>query len=137
MPDEAATPGLFRRLKDRRIVQWAIAYVAAAWVLLQVAELLFGIFAWPDVWLRRLTVALVFGFVAAVVLAWYHGEKGQQRASKVELALLAAIAAAAIFVFSTRDFATSDEMSASVAKNLFEGRPSRRIAANMDSKRDR
>ena len=130
MPDEPATPGLFRRLKERRIVQWSIAYVAAAWVLLQVAELLFGIFSWPDIWLRRLTVALVFGFAAAVILAWYHGEKGQQRASRVELVLLAAVAAAAVFVFSTRDFATEDEISASVAKNLFEGRASRRITAN-------
>lgn len=130
MPNDATTPGLFERLKQRRIVQWSIAYVAAAWVLLQVVELLAGIFAWPDIWLRQLTVVLVFGFAAAIVFAWYHGEKGHQRASKAELVILAAIVGAAIYAVSAWDFATEEEIAASVAANQFEGKSSRRVTAN-------
>lgn len=48
---------------------------------------------------RTIHVLLGVGFLVAIVLAWYHGEKGGQRASGVELTVLAGIlmiAAAAV-----------------------------------------
>ncbi|MBA3962180.1 MAG: hypothetical protein H0X40_09795 [Chthoniobacterales bacterium] len=38
-------------------------------------------FGWPD-WIERaLIIASYIGFFVAVVLAWYHGERGAQRAT--------------------------------------------------------
>ena len=84
--------GVLEQLKERHIVRWGIAYIAGAWVALQAAELLAGIFDWSTAWLRVLTILLVFGFFAAVTLAWFHGEKGQQRFNRVEVAILVLIA---------------------------------------------
>ncbi len=82
---------LVERLKRRKLVQWAVAYLAGAWLVLQVLGLLAQPFAWPDLVLRAATVLLAIGFFAALVLAWYHGEKGAQRASGVEILMLAGI----------------------------------------------
>lgn len=78
----------FRAVKERKIAQWALAYLAGAWALLEVADLIGGRFGWPDVWLRSLIVVLGIGFIAALILAWYHGEKGQQKVSTIELGML-------------------------------------------------
>jgi hypothetical protein len=65
------------RLNSRKIVHWGIAYLAGAWLILQVLDLLAQPFAWPDLVLRAATVVLAIGFFAALVLAWYHGEGRQ------------------------------------------------------------
>jgi hypothetical protein len=36
-------------------------------------------------------VTVLWGLAAAVVVAWFHGEKGRQRVGGVELALLAGV----------------------------------------------
>lgn len=92
-------PSVLARLAGRKIVHWGLAYLAGAWLVLQVLDLLAQPFAWPDLVMRAATVVLGLGFFAALVVAWYHGEKGAQRASGVELLMLAgilAIAAAAV-----------------------------------------
>lgn len=82
---------LWRRLRRRKLVQWAIAYLAAAWVLLQVVGLAADSYGWPRQ-LMQWTFALVaLGFVLTLVLAWYHGEQGAQRVSGRELLLLALV----------------------------------------------
>ena len=120
---------LVRGLRRRRVVQWSIGYVAAAWIVLEAAEMLFGIFGWPEVWLRRLTILLAFGFAAALVVAWYHGEKGQQRASLPELAILAAIAVAATWTLATGGLGTRLPVLAETV-NAFAGGNNRRMTAN-------
>jgi TolB-like protein len=80
-----------RRLRDRKIVQWVGTYLAGAWLFYQVVSLVGTNFDWPSVVLRVLTVLLGVGFLVALVLAWYHGERGAQRVSAVELAMLAAL----------------------------------------------
>jgi hypothetical protein len=84
-------PSLLERLKQRKLVQWALAYLGGAWVLLQVLHLLGETFAWPRFVPQAAAVLLAVGFLAALVLAWYHGEKGAQRVSGPELLLLAAL----------------------------------------------
>jgi serine/threonine-protein kinase len=76
------------RLKERKLVQWAVAYLAAAWLLLQVLGLVADAFDWPPVVLRIAFVVMGAGFLAALVLAWFHGERGRQRVGGVELLLL-------------------------------------------------
>lgn len=84
-------PSLLDRLKERKIVQWALAYLAGAYGLLQVLDLLADPFGITSLFTRALIVFLGFGFAAAVVLAWFHAEKGRQRVSTVEVAILAAL----------------------------------------------
>jgi TolB-like protein/Flp pilus assembly protein TadD len=79
---------LIERLRTRKLVQWGIAYLAAAWVLLEVLSQVGEHFAWPNVALRVLTVALALGLLPALVLAWYHGEQGRQRVTGPELLIL-------------------------------------------------
>ncbi|MCI0435953.1 MAG: tetratricopeptide repeat protein [Gemmatimonadetes bacterium] len=79
------------RLRRRKVVQWTLAYAASAWVLLQVLDLLSEPFGWPAFVLRASTLVLVVGLLAVLVIAWYHGEKGAQRVSTVELIMLAGI----------------------------------------------
>ena len=84
---------VFGRLRQRKIVQWALAYLAAAFALIQMLDLVGQRFAWPD-WIARATIiAAAVGFVIALVLAWYHGERGQQRVSGVELVIVAILLA--------------------------------------------
>ena len=81
------------RLKERKLVQWAVAYVAFAFALLQGVDIVAQRFAWPDQVEKLLIVALAIGFFVALVLAWYHGERGAQRVSGTELLILALLLA--------------------------------------------
>jgi len=84
---------LFQRLKQRKLVQWAIAYVAAAFALLQGIEIVAQQFGWPEAVRRGITLALVVGFFVTLVLAWYHGERGAQRVTGTELLIIALVLA--------------------------------------------
>ena len=67
-----------QRLRQRKIVQWALAYAAAAWLSLEVFDLVAEQFLWP-IWVRQsATVLLLFGLLVTPVLAWNHGERGRQ-----------------------------------------------------------
>ncbi|MGI8431749.1 MAG: tetratricopeptide repeat protein, partial [Chthoniobacterales bacterium] len=79
----------FQRLKQRKLVQWALAYGAAAFALLQGIDVVAQQFEWPEGLRRGITLALVVGFFVTLVLAWYHGERGAQKATGTELLILA------------------------------------------------
>ena len=79
------------KLKQRKIVQWALAYFASAWLSLELFDLVAEQFLWP-IWVRQgATILLLFGLLITLVLAWYHGEKGRQKISPAELVLLTAL----------------------------------------------
>ena len=78
----------FQRLKERKLVQWTVAYVAAAFALLQGIDIVAQQFSWPEGVRRGITLAMVVGFFITLVLAWYHGERGAQRVSGTELLLI-------------------------------------------------
>ncbi len=82
---------LIQRLTQRKIVQWAIAYVAGAWLLVEVLSFIAENFGWPAGIVRGAAVFLGIGFFVALVLAWYHGEKGQQRVTRLELSIIAGL----------------------------------------------
>ena len=77
------------RLKQRKLVQWALAYAAAAFALLQGMDIVAQRFGWPGQTMRFVIIALSVGFFATLVLAWYHGERGAQRVTGTELLILA------------------------------------------------
>ncbi len=82
-----------RRLKQRKLVQWAVAYVAAVFALLQGIDIVATKFGWPDAIERILIIAACVGFFVVLVLAWYHGERGAQKVSATELTILALLLA--------------------------------------------
>jgi len=84
---------ILQRLRERKLVQWALAYLAGAFALLQGVDIVAQRFAWPEAVERALIVVLVVGFFVALVLAWYHGERGAQRVTGTELSILALLLA--------------------------------------------
>jgi TolB-like protein/lipoprotein NlpI len=84
---------VLERLRERKLVQWALAYIAAAFALIQVSDVVAQQFEWPDGVRRGVTIALAVGFFVTLVLAWYHGERGAQRVSGTELLIVAVLLA--------------------------------------------
>ena len=85
--------GFIARLKQRKLVQWALAYVAFAFALIQVLDVVAQRFGWPDQLEKLLILALAIGFVVVLVLSWYHGERGAQKVSGTEIMILALLLA--------------------------------------------
>jgi TolB-like protein/Tfp pilus assembly protein PilF len=79
-------------ITDRKLIRWVVAYLAGAWVVLQVVDVLAEMWAWPPAVGRVAFVVLATGLGLTVVLAWFHGERGRQRVSGTEVALLAILA---------------------------------------------
>jgi len=61
-----------QRLRERKLVQWAVAYAAAAFALLQGIDIIAAKFGWPESFERILIIALCIGFfVTSIALpAW-------------------------------------------------------------------
>jgi len=106
MPDKS----LLQRLKERRLVQWAVAYLAGAWLVFQGVEVVADPWNLSSGVQRTLHLLLIVGFFVTLVLAWYHGEQGRQRVSGAELLMIAAllaIAAILLTVVRPREEATT------------------------------
>jgi len=61
---------LFQELKRRNVFRVAIAYIAVAWLLLQVTDIVFDSFGTPDWVMKTLVFMLAIGFPMAVLFAW-------------------------------------------------------------------
>jgi TolB-like protein len=61
---------LWGEIRRRNVHRVVIAYVAAAWLLIQVVETLFPVFGLSDAAIRTVVVVLAIGFVPAVFLSW-------------------------------------------------------------------
>jgi len=122
---------IFQHLKDRRVITRAVAYIAGAWVTLQVAEVLAGIFDWSIPFLRGLAIVLAFGLPIALILAWYHGKKGAQKLSGTELSLLAGVLLVAGGVLFFMDLEPVDDAEGlGPGENRFAGRSTKRLTAD-------
>ena len=62
---------LFDELKRRGVVRVTIAYLAVAWLALQLAEILFPAYGQGDAAIRQLFTALLLGLPIAMVCAWF------------------------------------------------------------------
>ena len=82
---------LRERLKKRKIGQWSVAYLAGAWVVMQLVDVLGGRWGISDSAARLIDLVLILGFFVTLVLAWYHGERGRQRVGGVELLIIAGL----------------------------------------------
>ena len=61
---------LFAELRRRNVFRVGAAYAVVAWLLVQVADLLFPIFGAPDWVLRIFVIVLLLGLPVALLLAW-------------------------------------------------------------------
>jgi TolB-like protein/Tfp pilus assembly protein PilF len=87
-PQDGEGDTLWHRLTRRKVVQWGIAYAAGAWGLLQGVQFLAEAFEWPTRVLKLATFALLVGLPVVLVFAWYHGDRGEQRIRRTELAIV-------------------------------------------------
>lgn len=115
---------LLQRLKQRKIIQWAAAYAATAWVSLEFFDLIAEQFFWP-VWVRQsATIILLFGLFITIVLAWYHGEQGRQKIGVVELILLVVLLSlGGQSVWLLRDHSLNSESDANKPRATFRAEP--------------
>ncbi len=60
----------FEELKRRNVFRVGVAYIVAAWLLVQIADLAFDIVGADDLLLRGVAVILALGFIPAVIFAW-------------------------------------------------------------------
>ena len=108
-------PPILQRLRERKLVQWALAYLAGAFVVIQVMDALEGPLGLSQGVQQALLVLLLVGFPILLVVAWYHGEQGRQRVSGPELLMIGSILVVS-GLLGTRFFAfgslsTNDETS--------------------------
>lgn len=65
-----ATRSFLEELGRRNVFRVAIAYLAGAWLLIQVADTVLPKFGFPDTAVTNIIVVAAIGFLPAVVLAW-------------------------------------------------------------------
>ena len=87
-PTERPSESTWTRLRRRKVVQWGLVYVAAAWGFLQGLEYVSEAFEWPPQIRQIALLALLIGLPVVLVLAWYHGDRGEQRLRATELAII-------------------------------------------------
>lgn len=68
----SARQGFLYELQRRHVVRAAIAYAVVAWVVLQLASIVFPVFGAPE-WVLKVVIAvLALGMPSAIVLAWAY-----------------------------------------------------------------
>jgi hypothetical protein len=77
---------LFNELKRRNVIRVGIAYAVAAWVLLQVVDLVFDYITAPAWIMQVFMLALAIGFPLVLILAWVFEltPEGLKREASVE-----------------------------------------------------
>jgi len=66
----ATLKSLFSELNRRNVIRVGIAYVAASWLIIQVAETIFPLFGFDDNPARIAVIVMATGFIPVLVLAW-------------------------------------------------------------------
>jgi len=87
-PSADGTEDWWDALRRRKVVHWGILYVAGAWSFLQGVEFLSDTYAWPHQLQQLATLTLLIGLPIVLALAWYHGDRGQQRVTVAEFAII-------------------------------------------------
>jgi serine/threonine-protein kinase len=82
---------LFSEFKERRLFRIVAGYTAAGWIVLSGVDQLVDREVLPRYFYLIGLVWYVGGFFAATILGWYHGEKGRQKATANEIALLSGL----------------------------------------------
>src|SRR5215469_766108 len=79
------------RVKQHRIAQWTVGYVAVAYGIQHAATLTSEAFDWPHAVTRLSMLVLILGVPLAMTFAWYHGERASRGFSRAEFSILATL----------------------------------------------
>jgi TolB-like protein/Tfp pilus assembly protein PilF len=63
---------LFKELQRRNVFRVAIGYIVSCWLLVQVADVLFGVIVAPDWILQSIVVVVILGFPVVVFFSWAY-----------------------------------------------------------------
>jgi serine/threonine-protein kinase len=85
-------------LVRRRVAPIIVAYLAVAWLLLQFVDQLVDRGVLPEGSYRLSLGPFFGGFLAAAILAWFHGAKGKQKVRSLEIWLLIGAAVLGLIV---------------------------------------
>jgi TolB-like protein len=86
----------FKDLRERRVLQFLVTYVAVGWIALEAVGLLVEQAVLPG-WIFRVAFTLFLcGIPGALIVTWFHGAKGDQVAPPVEKWLLGIVGVFAI-----------------------------------------
>jgi TolB-like protein len=88
-----------RRVRDRRVIPWTLAYLAGAWIALEAVSFMVSEFNWPGALVPFLAIGLGFGTLFTITIAWCHGEAGWQRVTRREVAVYVVLGAATLTGF--------------------------------------
>lgn len=80
-----------RQLRKRKMAQWVLGYAAVAWALLQGVGMMADTYAWSPLPMRIGVALSVLGFFLTLVIAWFQGERGQQKVTRLEVVLIAIV----------------------------------------------
>ncbi|MFQ5528787.1 MAG: tetratricopeptide repeat protein [Gemmatimonadota bacterium] len=108
---------IFQQLRNRKLFQVLLLYLGLAFGLAEVSEFVVDNYDLSRKVLDVTLFLLILGIPAAAVIAWYHGEKGQQRVQRGEAAILAVlvvIAAIGTYRIGTAEPAPARDLSAVV-----------------------
>ena len=64
--------GFFSEIKRRNVARAGIAYLAVAWVVLQIVDVVAPILEFPDWVAKTVLLVLAVGFIVAVIAAWFY-----------------------------------------------------------------
>ncbi|HEX5280390.1 MAG TPA: hypothetical protein VFW28_09940 [Micropepsaceae bacterium] len=99
LPPDGIT-AVFRRLKEHRIAQWTVGYVAIAYGIQHAVTLTSEALDWAHVVTRISIILLALGLPVAMTLAWYHGEKASRRISGPELSIISLLLVTSSLLFA-------------------------------------
>ena len=105
--------GLFENLKQRGVLEAALAYLIVGWLLIQIADIVFDQLLLPPWAGTFVTVLVIAGFPIALALSWYlefrdgrailheltPEDARRRQFSRTYLSVIGALAIAAVFVF--------------------------------------
>jgi TolB-like protein len=92
--------GLWDRVKEHKLLQWAVAYSGASLAIAQAQQIVGDAFDWPSGVTRGVVITLFVGFPIALTLAWYHGHRALRRISVGELSILSVLALVGALLFT-------------------------------------
>jgi TolB-like protein len=87
---------LWSEIKQRRITQIVIAYLVGGWIAVSVVDQVVDREVLPLVAYQVVFTLFLFGILGALIVGWYHGEKGEQKAPPIEIAMLTVIGLLAV-----------------------------------------
>jgi serine/threonine-protein kinase len=87
---------IYEQLKKRRVFPWLGAYAAGGFIALEGVAQLEGYGILPVLAYRIALIVYLFGIPGTAIFAWYHGEVGPQKPTKLEAWLQAGMAIVAL-----------------------------------------